>query len=51
MRARQAVKGGNRRAGFGHHFIRHAEDNSFSEKSLTLASAEVGPWLAEEVKR
>lgn len=29
---------------------RHTEDNSFSEKSLTLAGAEMGPHLAEEVK-
>lgn len=27
MRAREAVKGGDRRAGFCHCFIRHAEDN------------------------
>lgn len=51
MRAGEVVKGGDRRAGFCHRFIRHAEDNSSSEKPLTLASAEVGPWLAEEVKR
>lgn len=51
LRAGEVVKGGDRRAGFCHRFIRHAEDNSSSEKPLTLASAEVGPWLAEEVKR